>query len=391
MHSKSLSTCPESTCPEKPRPTSQETDTSALLSTRMGQNFAGAPYLPRKTLSNSLFATILTIAVSATLLLNGCGSSTPEPTPTPPPTETPSAPPTVPAPATPDIIAALAAVGDFTKLLAAIEEADLGEKLQSSGPFTLFAPTDSAFDALPADALSDPDRLFDILLYHIIADEVAATDLQDGMTLTTLLGDELSVTAQPGQILIDGAALTTPDIEANNGVIHLLDRVLMPPGFAAAPVVPLANLDLPNIVQTAQTNGGLETLMAGLEAAELLDQLQGDGPFTILAPTDEAFLNLVDSSSEELIDRLDTEPGAFLLYHVIPGALSSTAVRDGLELQTLEGSTISFSTRNGGSEIYVRGGGLTSALLTAIDLPAGNGFIHIIDSVILPPSVFAVP
>ena len=334
---------------------------------------------------------LLALVLSTAFLLAACGGGTPDPTATVPPletssAETPAAPPTS---TVPDIVALLAEKGDFSKLIAAIEDADLVEKLQSKGPFTLFAPTNTAFDALPADALSDPDLLFDTLLYHLIADEVPAVDLQDGTMLTTLLGDELSVTETSGHILIDGVTLIEKDIEASNGLIHVIDRVLLPPGFAAAPVVPVANGNLPNLVQMIKSNEGFETLLAGLEAANLIEQLQGDGPFTILAPTDEAFRNLVDSSSEELIDRLDNEPGTFLLYHIIPGALSTAAVRDGLELRTLEGSTVSFSTRNGGSEIVVHGGGLTSALFTSVEIPAGNGFIHIIDAVILPPSIFA--
>lgn len=197
---------------------------------------------------------LLTLAL---FILIGCGGSTPTPvpptaTPTSEPTATPEptveatteptaeptpeptvAPTDTPVPEPVDLAATLAAIPELSRLSAAIEQAGLVEKLQSGGPFTLFAPTDAAFDALPAGALDNEDVLFDVLLYHMVAGELSPDDLAAQSSLTTLLGDELPLRME-GDVLhlgddaVGQAAVTGDPIQATNGVIYMVDGVLIP-------------------------------------------------------------------------------------------------------------------------------------------------------------------
>ncbi len=189
------------------------------------------------------------LLISALFILIGCGGSTPtpapptsEPTPAPEPTveatteatPEPTVEPTdTPVPEPVDLAATLAAIPELSRLSAAIEQADLVEKLQSGGPFTLFAPTDAAFDALPAGALDHEDVLFDVLLYHIVDGELSLEELAGQSSLTTLLGDDLPLRME-GDVLYLGddavgqAAVTGDPIQATNGVIYVVDGVLIP-------------------------------------------------------------------------------------------------------------------------------------------------------------------
>ena len=134
-----------------------------------------------------------------------------------------------------DIVDTAAGAGNFTTLLAAAEAAGLVETLKGDGPFTIFAPTDEAFAALPegtVDTLLMPenkDQLVDILTYHVVEGAVMSGDLSDGMEATALNGGTLTVGTEGG-VTVNGANVTTPDIAASNGVIHVIDTVLMPEG-----------------------------------------------------------------------------------------------------------------------------------------------------------------
>jgi len=132
-----------------------------------------------------------------------------------------------------DIVDTAAAAGDFGTLLAAAEAAGLVETLKSEGPFTVFAPTDAAFAALPAGTVEDllkpenKEALAGILTYHVIAGKVMSTDLTDGMEAATVNGDTVVIDLDGG-VMVDGANVVTADIEASNGVIHVIDAVIMP-------------------------------------------------------------------------------------------------------------------------------------------------------------------
>ena len=188
------------------------------------------------------------VAVLFTLLvLVACGETpTPQPpTPLPPTvtsavtpapaTDTPVAPQETPMPETPgpadvtDIVETVAATDDLSSLSQAIIDADLVDKLSSDGPYTLFAPTNAALEALPSDISDDPDLLFDLLLYHAVNELINADAAATMGTAISLLGDELQFSTESGSLLINGVPIVNADIEATNGVIHLIDTALIPP------------------------------------------------------------------------------------------------------------------------------------------------------------------
>lgn len=134
-----------------------------------------------------------------------------------------------------DIVDTAVSAGNFTTLVAAVKAADLVETLKGAGPFTVFAPTDAAFEALPAGTIDDflkPEnkaKLASILTYHVVAGKVMSTDLSDGMTPDTVNGETITIKTEGG-VTINGTTVSTADIEADNGVIHVVDAVLMPKG-----------------------------------------------------------------------------------------------------------------------------------------------------------------
>lgn len=132
-----------------------------------------------------------------------------------------------------DIVETAVAAGDFTTLATALDAAGLTETLQGEGPFTVFAPTDEAFAALPEgaldDLLADPEALADVLTYHVVDGDVMSTDLSDGMEVEALNGDTLTITIDGDTVKVNDATVTTADIETSNGVIHVIDTVLLPP------------------------------------------------------------------------------------------------------------------------------------------------------------------
>ena len=148
-------------------------------------------------------------------------------------TSTTAAPDTTTAAADQNIVETAVAAGDFTTLVTAVEAADLAGTLSGDGPYTVFAPTDAAFEALPAgtldDLLADPEALTDVLTYHVVDGDVMAADLSDGMEVTALNGDTLTITIDGDTVKVNDATVTTADIVTSNGVIHVIDSVLIPP------------------------------------------------------------------------------------------------------------------------------------------------------------------
>ena len=261
--------------------------------------------------------------------------------------------------------------GTHDSLVAALSHAGLVSDLQGDGPFTVFAPTDDAFAAAGIDLTTfDTDEenatLSDILLYHVVSGSVSASDVTDGMNAEALNGDDLSFTvSSDGTVMVNGATVTSADVMASNGVIHVIDTVLMPPA------------DLGDIPTVAQGTGIHTSLVAAVVQAELLSTLQGDGPFTVFAPTDDAFAAAgIDLAS------LDTDEGKaaltdILLYHVVAGEVPSSAVTDGLVAAAVNGDDLSFTVGEG---VMVN-----DANVVLADVPASNGVIHVIDKVLMPP------
>ena len=133
-----------------------------------------------------------------------------------------------------DIVDTAVGAGNFTTLVAAVQAAGLVDTLKGAGPFTVFAPTDAAFAALPAGTVQDllkpenKDKLVAILTYHIVPGMVMSTDLTKGMKAKTVQGGEVTITLDGGA-KVNGATISTADIEATNGVIHVIDSVILPP------------------------------------------------------------------------------------------------------------------------------------------------------------------
>ena len=261
--------------------------------------------------------------------------------------------------------------GAHDSLVAALSHAGLVSALQADGPFTVFAPTDDAFAAAGIDLTTfDTDEenatLADILLYHVVSGAVTASDVTDGMNAGALNGDDLSFTVNDGVVMVNDATVSTADVMASNGVIHVIDKVLMPPA------------DLGDIPTVAQETGIHTSLVAAVVQAELLATLQGDGPFTVFAPTDDAF-----AAAGIDLAALDNDEGKavltdILLYHVVAGAVPSSAVTDGLVAAAVNGDDLTFTVGEG---VMVN-----DATVVLADVPASNGVIHVIDKVLMPPA-----
>lgn len=188
---------------------------------------------------NSKIARIVAVLFAATLVLAACSSDSDDAADSTTTTEAPasdtSSPDTTVAAEELDIVDTAVAAGDFTTLATAIEAADLTETLKGEGPYTVFAPTDAAFDALPAgtldDLLADPEALASVLTYHVVEGEVLAADVVglDGQEVETVNGESVTITVDGDTVLVNDATVTATDIQASNGVIHVIDTVLIPP------------------------------------------------------------------------------------------------------------------------------------------------------------------
>ncbi|MEC7064814.1 MAG: fasciclin domain-containing protein, partial [Candidatus Thermoplasmatota archaeon] len=227
---------------------------------------------------------------------------------------------------TEDIPANAAATGAHDALVAALTHAGLVETLQGDGPFTVFAPTDAAFEAAGIDLSTfDNDEanatLADILLYHVLDGAVDAANVSDGLVATMANGDNATFTVDNGTVMINDATVTTADVAASNGIIHVIDKVLLPPVEEPA---------LEDITGVAAGTGVHGALVAALAHAELVATLQGEGPFTVFAPTDAAFeaagINLTTFDNDEANATL----ADILLYHVVAGSVSAADVTDGM-------------------------------------------------------------
>ena len=276
--------------------------------------------------------------------------------------------------------------GRFTTLVAALQAAELDDDLSGTGPFTVFAPTDDAFDLLPAGTVTtllepaNSATLIDLLLYHVVDGEVPASDAiaLDGTSAVMLNALNARIDVVDGDLILNlggnrEAMLTVTDIECSNGIIHVIDAVL-DPGDA-----------VDNIVNTAVANGSFGTLVAALQAAELDDTLSGAGPFTVFAPTDDAFDLLPAGTVDFLLDPANRSTLTdVLLYHVFDGSvLSSAAIGlDGQSVGMLNGGTMSIDLA--ASELVLNLGGNRQATVTITDVRCANGVIHVIDAVLDP-------
>jgi uncharacterized surface protein with fasciclin (FAS1) repeats len=255
-------------------------------------------------------------------------------------------------------------------LEAAIVAAELDETLASEGPFTVFAPTDDAFGLIPEDVLetllADPSgQLTQILLNHVVSGTALSTDLSDGMMVTTLQGGEVSVSITDGMVMIGNATVIVADINADNGVVHVIDAILIPSEDTSTVF---------DIIESSEAHNTLETAIV---AAGLDETLASEGPFTVFAPTDDAF-SLIPA---DVIETLLADPMGMLtqilLNHVVSGVTMSTDLSDGMMIETLQGSEVMVSITDG---VVMIG----NAMVIAANIQASNGVVHVIDAVLVP-------
>ena len=269
-----------------------------------------------------------------------------------------------------DVVDTAVSAGSFKTLVAAVKAAGLVETLKGEGPFTVFAPTDEAFAKLPAgtvESLLKPEskaKLQAILTYHVVPGKVMAADVVKLSGAVTVQGQQVDIAVTDGTVTVDKAKVLKTDIACSNGVIHVIDSVILPSDS--------------DIVDTAVAAGSFKTLAAALTAAGLVETLKGEGPFTVFAPTDEAFAKLPAGTVESLLKPENREKlVAILTYHVVPGKVLAKDVVKLKSAKTVNGKEVTVKVGDAG--VMVDG-----AKVVATDIETSNGVIHVIDSVILP-------
>ncbi len=299
-----------------------------------------------------------------------------------------------------DIVETATATGNFTTLLAAAEAADLVGALKGAGPITVFAPTDEAFAKLPegtvAALLNDKDALTAILTYHVVPGAVTAAEVVKLTSAATLNGSNLSITVIDGKVMIDNALVTVTDIKATNGIIHVIDAVMIPSAGGSSrtgiegATASLGSGWVVNAIRNGQLNwltrylslytvsrlAGLPTLATAVRVAGLQNTLTTQGPFTLFGPTESAFAALPAGTLESLIAD-PTALGKILLYHVTPGRVKAADVVKLTEATMASGEKVSIAVVNGGVKI-------NQANVLYVDILARNGVLHIIDGVLVP-------
>ncbi|MFW5686224.1 MAG: fasciclin domain-containing protein, partial [Spirochaetota bacterium] len=275
-----------------------------------------------------------------------------------------------------DPIEAAEQAGGFSTLLAAVDAAGLEDTLRGAGPFTIFAPTDEAFAALPDGLLevllADTDTLREILLYHVVRREVRAGEVTQGGEARTAQGEFVDFDVRGGNAFVDEAQVLAANIDTANGVIHAIDSVLVPSS------VNVARLLADDIVDTAVADGRFTTLVTAVQAAGLESTLRSDGPFTVFAPTDDAFAALPAGTIPSLLANIPTLRDV-LLYHVVGAEVYASDVTSLSSATTVQGQPVAVTVSDG--NVFIN-----NAQVVITDVQASNGVIHVIDTVILPPS-----
>ena len=369
-------------------------------------------------MSKSHLRVLSAVLVLVSLIAAACGDDADDDA------EAPAAPSVTeaPEPEAPGTIVEVAVASEaFPTLVAAVQAAGLVDVLNSDGPFTVFAPTEEAFaaalDALgltAEDLLADAELLTAVLTYHVLPVAAPAETVLtlDGQSVTTVGGADIAITIDGNTVMVNDATVVTADIAASNGVIHVIDTVLLPPAPESEDADALDEPEAPGaeemsepeapgaeemsepeapdeseapgtIVEVAVGSGAFPTLVAAVQAAGLVDVLNSDGPFTVFAPTEEAFaaaLAGLGLTAEDLL--ADTELlTAVLTYHVLPVAAPAEVVvtLDGQSVTTVSGADVAITVD--GNTVMVNG-----ATVVTADIAASNGVIHVIDTVLLPPA-----
>jgi uncharacterized surface protein with fasciclin (FAS1) repeats len=303
------------------------------------------------------------LALTLAAALAACGSSSDDPAPA----------------ADPNLVALAQSNPNLSILVEAVVAANLQGTLSGTGPFTVFAPTNAAFAALltelgvtKADLLANKPLLTAVLTYHVLPAKVLKSGVPLGKAITTVEGGIFKVDQVGSDLVItDGrnrtAKITATDIAASNGVVHVIDQVILP-----------ADKD---IVETAASLPDFSILVEAVVAANLQGTLSGAGPFTVFAPTNAAFAALLTELGISKADLLANQAllTKVLTYHVLAGRVLKADVVPGTQPATVEGETFSID-----ASLVVTDKRMRTAHIVATDVLTSNGVIHVLDKVILP-------
>jgi transforming growth factor-beta-induced protein len=280
----------------------------------------------------------------------------------------------MPTPQKMDIVETAQSDSQFSILVSAVVKAGLVDALKADGPLTVFAPTNSAFEMLFNDlginGIDDltADQLTPILLYHVVSGKVMAADVSTGyvpsLNTTAPGGNSVVIfTDASNGVMLNGASkVVSADVMASNGVIHVIDKVILPP----------------DVVDIAIQNSNFSTLVAAVSKAGLVEALQADGPFTVFAPTNAAFEALFANLGVNGIDDLTADQlTPILLYHVVSGNVRAADVTSGTVPTLNPDASIEITVDMG---VMLNG----TANVVATDVQGTNGVVHVIDEVILP-------
>jgi transforming growth factor-beta-induced protein len=289
-----------------------------------------------------------------------------------------------------DILTTALAAPQLSTLVTAVKAANITAALaMPEGPYTVFAPTNDAFAKIPANELNyllaHPDALRNVLFYHLTGFRVYAEEIANFGRVPTLNRQELIFFVNSSGVLINGVSkVIATNIDCTNGVVHLIDTVLIPNAVKVAAAA-WAAAPTDNIVQLAEATPALSTLVKAVIAADLVTTLESAGPFTVFAPTDDAFKRLPEGVLAYLLANPATLK-TVLLYHTVSGDVPSSALKDGEKVLTVAGfnATVRIFNDRHHNLIFI-----DDAQVIAADNAATNGVVHIIDNVILPPAVAA--
>ena len=287
-----------------------------------------------------------------------------------------------------NIMDIVAADERFDTLEAAIKAAGLADTVASTDvTLTVFAPTDAAFAALPAGTveslLADPEgALTNVLLYHVVGGEYPASSVVSASSLPTLQGTSVAISTNSDGAFVNDAQIIVTDVVAKNGIVHVIDAVLVPSSAPASSddskdMDKADKADLPTIADIAVSNGSFDTLVAALSAAGLVDVFTQPGDYTVFAPTDDAFAQIPAETLEALLADPSGELTNILLYHVVGDSLSSDQIYNDDYIPTLDGRALVVERADDG--LYV-----SDAKIIITDIQASNGVIHVIDTVMIP-------
>merc|ERR1740138_1250352 len=278
-----------------------------------------------------------------------------------------------------NIVQLAAGTKDLSTLVAALKAGQLVSALEGKGPFTVFAPTNAAFAKLPKATLNsllqykNIKTLQAVLEYHVVSGSIYSSSLKSENTVKTLESETMLVEVRNGGVTINHAAhVTTADVAASNGVVHIIDAVLMPPSMTKQ-----------SIVELAAGNKDLSTLVAAITAGKLVTALEAKGPFTVFAPTNEAFAKLPKATLNSLLEPKNIKQlDAVLEYHVVAGAaVFSKNLKPSQHVKSLEGEQLLVTKSWRG--VHING----KAKVTTADVAATNGVVHIIDTVLIPAKI----